>query len=62
MGRVLTLEVFQGGDGQWFNRIRWANGQRYMTSEGYTRKATALRMASRFLKRSLAAIVIRVIE
>jgi len=50
--KTLHVEVFPGRTGVnapeaiwWYWRIRWANGKIAAVSEGYTRKATALRLA-----------------
>lgn len=36
-------QVHQGQDGQWYYRIVAPNGETIATSEGYTRKADAIR-------------------
>ena len=33
--------VFKGKDGQWYLSLRGLNGQKVLTSEGYTRASTA---------------------
>jgi len=37
------FEVFPGANGQWFFHLRGGNGEIMLPSEGYTRKADALR-------------------
>ena len=43
-----VIEVFEGNDGQWYVRIKARNGRVLFSSEGYTRKRDALRMAFAF--------------
>jgi uncharacterized protein YegP (UPF0339 family) len=45
--RRKTIEVFKGTDGQWYWHLRAGNGEIVTQSEGYTRKASALRAAKR---------------
>ena len=56
----MLVEVFNGRDGQWYVRAVARNGQRIVVSEGYTRKASALRAARRLLA-TLALASIRVV-
>jgi uncharacterized protein YegP (UPF0339 family) len=44
----LVLQVFEGGDGQWYWRIRQTSNRTTLaTSEGYTRERDAVRAAGR---------------
>ena len=46
MARPVKCEVFPTENGQWSYRFRAANGRVLATSETYTRKATATRLAT----------------
>lgn len=50
--RFLRITVFRGSDGQWYCRMRAANGQTVWTTEGYTVKRSAERAA-----RNMAAAI-----
>jgi uncharacterized protein YegP (UPF0339 family) len=43
-----TIEIFQGNDGAWYFRAKAQNRQTGTISEGYTRKAGAIRAATRW--------------
>jgi uncharacterized protein YegP (UPF0339 family) len=43
----MSVEYFPGNDGQWYVRLRAANGQTVAVTEGYTRKWSARRSARR---------------
>lgn len=45
------LDIFQGKDGQWYISLLHGNGRKFMTSEGYTRKGTAKKIARRFARK-----------
>lgn len=50
--KFLRITVFKGSDGQWYCRLRAANGQTTWTTEGYTVKRSAERAA-----RNMAAAI-----
>ena len=50
--RFLRITVFRGSDGQWYCRMRAANGQTTWQTEGYTVKRGAERAA-----RNMAAAI-----
>jgi uncharacterized protein YegP (UPF0339 family) len=50
--RFLRITVFKGKDGQWYCRLRAANGRTTWQTEGYPLKRTAERAA-----RNLAAAI-----
>jgi uncharacterized protein YegP (UPF0339 family) len=61
--RRMSIEVFRSrAEGRhWYVRLRSSNGQKVTVSEGYTRKASALRAAKR-LPAQVAAAEIKVID
>jgi len=44
------VEYNQGDDGQWYTSIRHANGQKLFTSEGYTRRESAVKTLENFVE------------
>jgi len=44
------VEYFEGEDGQWYTSIRHKNGQKLYTSEGYTRRESAVETLENFVK------------
>jgi uncharacterized protein YegP (UPF0339 family) len=50
--KFLRISVFKGSDGQWYCRLRAANGQTTWTTEGYSIKRSAERAA-----RNMAAAI-----
>jgi uncharacterized protein YegP (UPF0339 family) len=47
----MRLEIHRGQDGQWYIRLRAANGEIVLASEGYTRRWSARRAARRLQAR-----------
>jgi uncharacterized protein YegP (UPF0339 family) len=43
------FRIFQGSDSQWYITIEHVNGQALYTSEGYTRKESAIETLENFL-------------
>lgn len=56
----MKLEVFKGRSGEWFVRLVARNGQTVVVTEGYTRKASAIRSA-RSLRTGVATAEIEVV-
>jgi len=61
--RNIRIEVFPGAPGLhapekvwWYWHLRWPNGRIAAVSEGYTRKATALRFARKMVDRLLVEV------
>ena len=44
------VEYNQGEDGQWYTSIRHVNGERLYTSEGYTRRESAVETLENFIE------------
>lgn len=44
---IHSVEIFEGNDEWWYYRVKAGNGQTLSTSEGYTRKETAVEEASK---------------
>ena len=44
------VEYNQGEDGQWYTSIRHVNGERLYTSEGYTRRESAVETLENFIQ------------
>ena len=44
------VEYFEGEDGQWYTSIRHKNGQKLYTSEGYTRRESAVETLENFIE------------
>jgi uncharacterized protein YegP (UPF0339 family) len=44
------VEYNQGEDGQWYTSIRHVNGERLYTSEGYTRRESAVDSLTNFVE------------
>ena len=44
------VEYNQGEDGQWYTSIRHINGQKLFTSEGYTRRESAVETLENFIQ------------
>ena len=44
------VEYNQGEDGQWYTSIRHVNGQKLYTSEGYTRRESAVMTLENFVE------------
>lgn len=51
--KLPCYQVFQGRDGQWYFRIKSANGKIIAQSEGYTRERSAHRAARRLITTSV---------
>jgi len=54
----MKWEVFPGRGGQWYVRLRARNGQVFVVSEGYTRKADACRAARRLQLAAYGAAIV----
>jgi len=44
------VEYIEGEDGQWYTSIRHKNGQKLYTSEGYTRRESAVKTLENFVE------------
>ena len=44
------VEYFEGEDGQWYTSIKHVNGERLYTSEGYTRRESAVETLENFIE------------
>jgi len=44
------VEYNQGEDGQWYTSIKHVNGERLYTSEGYTRRESAVETLENFVE------------
>jgi uncharacterized protein YegP (UPF0339 family) len=44
------VEYFEGEDGQWYTSIKHVNGQKLFTSEGYTRRESAVETLENFIE------------
>lgn len=51
--KLPCYQVFQGRDGQWYFRIKSANGKIIAQSEGYTRERRAHKAALRLILTSV---------
>ena len=53
----MRLEIFRGADNQWYWRCKSANNETWCQSEGYSRRASAIRSARGFLVRVRTSLV-----
>jgi uncharacterized protein YegP (UPF0339 family) len=56
------FEYNQGEDGQWYTSIRHVNGEKLYTSEGYTRRESAVETLQNFLEGMIADFLKRQLE
>lgn len=59
MNRRMRIDVFKGrGTQPWRWRLVWSNGEIAATSEGYSRKGTAVRLGSKLAAALGARVVV----
>jgi len=55
------IQVFKGEDNQWYWRLQSVNGQILLSSEGYTRKESAIEVSSN-LRDTMSNVVYEIID
>jgi len=55
------IQVFKGKDNQWYWRLQSVNGQILLSSEGYTRKESAVEVSSN-LRDTMSNVVYEIID